>query len=267
MEAFYLEGKRRRFCLYHPPRGNCRGMIVGVHPFAEEMNRSRRMLALQARAFAATGFGVVQVDLSGCGDSSGNFGEAGWSAWVEDVVDACAWAKTRLRQPLWLWGVRAGALIAGEAASVIKDLTGMLLWQPVVAGNICLRQFLRLRLASDMLEGGAQASTAALEARLMQGQNVEVAGYALSPELAGGLTKATLFYSADLRHCICFEISSREEKQLTPAVAAWVEKARSAGGTIQATVVDGPAFWQTSEITECPSLISASIEALIGCSP
>jgi len=36
------------------------------------MNKSRRMAALQARVFAAMGFGVLQIDLFGCGDSRAN---------------------------------------------------------------------------------------------------------------------------------------------------------------------------------------------------
>ncbi len=267
MEAFYLEGQRRRFCLYHSPQGECRGMVVGVHPFAEEMNRCRRMLALQARALAAAGFGVLQVDLSGCGDSAGDFGDAHWVSWIEDVVDACHWARTQSERPLWLWGVRGGALIAAEAAGAVEDLFGMLLWQPAVAGATHLRQFLRLRLASDMLEGSERGSIKALEEALAQGQAIEIAGYSLSPGLAAGLASATLTLPAGLRHCICFEVSARAEKLLTPALASWMEGARGASTNVVGSVVEGTAFWQTAEISECPSLVAASVEALLECSP
>ena len=64
-----------RFSLYHAPNPQvpARGAILYVHPFAEEMNNSRRMAALQARAFSALGFAVLQIDLFGCGDSCGDF--------------------------------------------------------------------------------------------------------------------------------------------------------------------------------------------------
>ncbi len=38
-----------------------RGAIVYIHPFAEELNRSRHVVALQARAFAEAGYAVLPV--------------------------------------------------------------------------------------------------------------------------------------------------------------------------------------------------------------
>ncbi len=57
------------------------------------MNKSRRMAALQARAFAAMGFGVLQIDLFGCGDSSGDFSDARWDIWKQDLAIARAVAR------------------------------------------------------------------------------------------------------------------------------------------------------------------------------
>ncbi|MCK7493610.1 MAG: alpha/beta hydrolase [Comamonadaceae bacterium] len=77
------------------------------------MNKSRRMAALQSRALAAAGFAVLRVDLLGCGDSAGDFGDATWPRWVDDVVAAARWLRRQhpdaADAPLWLWGLRAGA--------------------------------------------------------------------------------------------------------------------------------------------------------------
>ncbi len=53
------------------------------------------MVALQARAFAAMGFGVLQMDLFGCGDSNGEFGNARWDIWKQDLVIARSWLENR----------------------------------------------------------------------------------------------------------------------------------------------------------------------------
>ena len=112
----------RRFALHHRPAGPPRGLVVYVHPFAEEMNKSRRMAALQSRALAEAGFAVLQVDLMGCGDSDGELLDASWAQWVGDVVFACGWLRQQYPHsgtdtvPLWLWGLRAGALLAADAA-------------------------------------------------------------------------------------------------------------------------------------------------------
>src|ERR1700750_2791898 len=99
---FFLDDEAggQRLCVLHGPQGDAvLGAMVYVHPFAEEMNKSRRMAALQARAFARAGHAVLQIDLLGCGDSSGDSGDATWEAWVDDVVRACAWIVDRTRAP------------------------------------------------------------------------------------------------------------------------------------------------------------------------
>ena len=71
--AFFLPDARggQRFCIHHAAQGPVRrGQVVYVHPFTEEMNKSRRMAALQSRALAGAGFSVLQIDLAGCGDLS-----------------------------------------------------------------------------------------------------------------------------------------------------------------------------------------------------
>jgi len=49
------------FAVYHPPAAgmaSCGGVLYAP-PFAEELNKSRRMIAQQARRLAAAGFGVL----------------------------------------------------------------------------------------------------------------------------------------------------------------------------------------------------------------
>ena len=151
-EAFFLPvGDGQRFCLFHPAQletgAALRGQVLYVHPFAEEMNKSRRMAALQSRALARAGFDVLQIDLLGCGDISGDFGDATWADWVNDVVTGYHWLRARcvargepaLRQPLWLWGQRAGCLVATQAARALPEPCNFLFWAPPPSGKPLLR--------------------------------------------------------------------------------------------------------------------------------
>ena len=89
---FFLQrGSRQLFCLHYAPAGASRGAVVHVPAFAEEMNKSRRMASLQARALAAQGWHVLQLDLLGTGDSEGDFGDATWADWMDDVAEARRW--------------------------------------------------------------------------------------------------------------------------------------------------------------------------------
>ncbi len=142
------------FCLFHKPHPGkeCLGAIIYIHPFGEEMNKSRRMAAMQARTFAAMGFGVLQIDLFGCGDSSGEFSDARWDIWKQDVSFARNWLENRISAPVSLWGLRLGALLALDfARSQAETIDRIILWQPVINGESFLNQFLRLRMANEML--------------------------------------------------------------------------------------------------------------------
>ena len=240
-----------------------RGVVVHVPAFAEEMNKSRRMTAWAARELAARGFGVLQIDLLGCGDSSGDFGDASWESWVDDVVAAVQWARSRCGGPLWLWGLRAGALLAATALPRVGLGTPLLLWHPVLSGKLYLTQFLRLKLAAEMLADAAQRSgTKALREQLSSGQAVEVAGYRLSPGVASGLEGAEFSVANGYAgRIVWLEVGSAEPVSLSPAARARIDALRARGVRVDARALHGPGFWQSVEIEDCPELVDASLAA------
>jgi exosortase A-associated hydrolase 2 len=264
-QAFFLQaGEGQRFCLYHPPLPGTRpsGSLIYVHPFAEEMNRSRRMAALQARAFAAAGVAVLQIDLLGCGDSSGDFSDATWEDWKDDLALAWDWLADRAPGPLGLWGLRLGALLALDFASNRKrTVDRLILWQPVISGELFLTQFLRTRLASDMLLGLSDKPTGTKEMRsaLASGKTLEVGGYELTPALAASIDTLQL---ADLAienvPTHWFEIVAEEGLQLPPAAMRVADAWRSRGAEVHVHAVPGTRFWTLAEISECRPLLSAT---------
>jgi len=279
-EAFFLPVKTsgstqisQRFCLFYPARGGVlRGMVLYVHPFAEEMNKSRRMAALQARAFAQEGYSVLQIDLLGCGDSSGNFGDATWQDWINDVVQGCHWLLNRVntqvvpgKSPLWLWGLRAGCLLAVDAATQLNYPCNFLFWQPPAIGKSLMQQFLRLKVAGNMLDGQSKGVMQAMRLKLASGSPVEIAGYLLSPDLASGLEQAALlppFREGQVRRVEWFELSMLEGASLNPVSEKAIVEWRQSGFDTCTHIVRGPAFWQTTEIEDAPALISATTAAL-----
>ena len=128
-QAFFLPDGAggQRFCLFHPPQGVPRGRVLYLHPFAEELNTTRRVVAQQARALAQAGFAVLQIDLLGCGDSSGDFADASWEAWLDDAQQAYGWLTDHATGPLWLWGMRSGALLATALAARLLRPANLLL--------------------------------------------------------------------------------------------------------------------------------------------
>lgn len=268
-EAFFLPrepvGQGQRYCLLHRPAPGLtlRGAIVYVHPWCEEMNKSRRMAALQARALAEQGWAVLQVDLLGCGDSSGDFGDASWGAWIDDLIAAAQWLHARFDAPLWFWGLRAGCLLAIEAANQLEGSANLLFWQPVLNGKTLLQQFLMLRLAGLMQDGKAQGVIQGLRNELAAGQAIEVAGYVLAPALADGLAAASLRPPRQGGRAIWFEVMPQLGNTPSPALVQAQKVWSEAGTTVQLATVAGPQFWQTTEIEDAAELIGATLEKLV----
>jgi exosortase A-associated hydrolase 2 len=267
-EPFFLDGlPDRRFCLFHPPVGHCRGAVLYVHPFAEEMNRSRRMAALQARALARLGYGVLQIDLYGCGDSSGDFGNARWGIWKDDLARASAWLDARLGQPLTLWGLRLGALLALDYAREARSpLRSVLLWQPVTKGSAYLTQFLRLRMAGDLLgDGAAQAGTGAMREALHAGTTIEIAGYDLAPELAAALDALDPLDAMTPPCPVHWFEALGAAGQTLPAGAARTSAAwRERGVDLRLHAMHCPPFWTTPEITVSQEWLDATSALMRG---
>ena len=269
--ALHPGAQGSRLCLWHAPsHAPARSLFVYVHPFAVEMNKSRRMAALQARELAAAGHAVLQVDLLGCGDSTGDFSDATWAAWVDDVVAACGHAQARharawpdaAKPPLWLWGLRAGCLLATEAAARLHDGCHLLFWQPSLQGKAVLQQFLRLKTAGALLGKSAGGSAESPRQALAAGQTVDIAGYGLGPALAHGLDAAKLLPPPRAGRLEWIEITTGADGAPSPAAAAALPAWAQAGWAARQRSVAGPQFWQSTEIEVASDLIAATLLAL-----
>ena len=268
-EAFFLPrgpaAKGLRYCVLHRPASGVasRGAIVYAHPLCEELNKSRRMAALQARRLAQSGWAVLQVDLLGCGDSSGDFGDASWATWVDDVVAAAQWLGERFEAPLWIWGLRAGCLLACEAANRLQGPAHLLFWQPMTNGKAALQQLLMLRLAGTMKDGRSQGLMQSLRSELAAGHAVDVAGYVVAPALADGLAAASLRPPTAGGQAVWLEVLPQRSATASPALVQAQKQWVDAGTAVHLGVVAGPSFWQTTEIEDAPELISATLQHLL----
>lgn len=258
-----VDGAGERLCVLTEPAQSPRGAVLYIHPFAEEMNKSRRMAALAAEAFAREGWLVLQIDLQGCGDSSGDFADASWAGWLADVDAAWRWLEARGAGPIHLWGLRAGSLVLADWVASREVAAPLLLWQPVIDGRQHLTQFLRLKGVSQMLEeSDAKAAIGTVRAAIEAGRPVEVAGYTLAPALVSGLQAARLNLPADYAMPVALFELSPAGSAVSPGLAALAGRWRERGIPVTETALAGVAFWQTQEIEIAPSLLEASPAAL-----
>jgi len=156
MQPQFFDGAAGRLfgVQFEPATGTPRASVLIIPPFAEEMNKSRRMLALQARALACAGLRVLMIDLYGTGDSEGDFADARWEIWIDDLKRCASRLARADPTPLSLLGVRIGALLAADLLAELEGVERLALWQPVSSGAQFLTQFLRMKLAPTCWAAG-----------------------------------------------------------------------------------------------------------------
>lgn len=261
--SFLLDGLRGKLhATYFPPLGDrpSAGDILVLPPFAEEMNRCRAMVAIQARALAAIGVGTLVVDPYGTGDSAGDFVDATWEIWRDDLMRGLHWLRTRGNGCCSLWGIRLGAVMAGELIRQDGRIKNLLLWQPVLNGKLFYTQFLRIRIAAEMELPNRIKSTNELRAKSEKGESIEVSGYYVGADLARSLDTLVLHDPQVLMpvETDWFEILAGDDSAMARANAKAVDDFQTAGASVRLETVVGPPFWQVHEREIAPDLISAT---------
>lgn len=246
------------FCLVRqPPAGIVpRCGVLCVPPFAEENNKSRHMMALQANRFAQLGAVTLTVDPAGTGDSPGEFADATWAHWLTDVEAALRELRGMTTGPIWLWGVRSGALLLHESITRrALSCDGLLLWNPVTSGRVFVRQFLRLATVQQVSAETVKTPAADPRQRLAVGQSVEAGGYVLNPALMLPMEEVALEQDAPGVPVLWFESATSPEGELSAGAERVIKAWRSAGVKVVAERVIGASFWASQEIETSDALL------------
>jgi exosortase A-associated hydrolase 2 len=231
--------------------------VLVLAPFAEEMNRSRRMLTLQSESLARQGVRTLLFDYSGTGDSEGDFGGARVSAWLNDARAVAEHARrTGSESVLWL-GVRFGALLGMDLLRSVPTSAGMVLWQPTHSGRQLVKQLQRLQAAVRMSVGATSRATAGPD-----GENVEIAGYEVSAGLLSDIGALELASQApaETQRLAWYEIGQMASDALGPGSRHVIEVWAQRGVKVECRTVPGDPFWATVEVTTALPLIELTTE-------
>jgi exosortase A-associated hydrolase 2 len=262
---FITTPRGRIFALAHFPdrfEGRC---VLVVPPFAEEMNKCRRMVTELAQELVATGYAVIVPDFYGTGDSEGDFADTHCEQWLLDLSATEAWLQAKGWRIDALLGIRAGCLIAAQFAQRRGPVNKTVFWQPVIDGARAFEQFLRLRIAAAAMDGRKE-SIAELKQQFSSGIVVDVAGYPLSPALAQQLPKLKLDAPSlsALGRIHWFEVLRSAEASIPVPTANFLKQLDA--GNVEATLktMIGEPYWASAEIVVLPELLAATRSALIG---
>ncbi len=267
VEPFLLKGSKGSIaCFYYPPKAGVppKGDIVLAPAFAEEMNRCRAMVSMQARALSTYGVGTLVSDMLGTGDSAGEFSDASWEIWHSDLKLGIAWLREHAHGCNTIWGIRLGAIMAAQLAAEDSLIERIMFWQPIIQGKNYWTQFLRIRIAAEMEMKDGVKSTEALRKCSEQGGIVEVSGYPVGSALArrlDDLRMPEIHRLAD-KEVTWFEMLSGPDSALPRASAKYAEEIRASGTRVELKAITGPPFWQVHERELALNLIVATTQAI-----
>jgi exosortase A-associated hydrolase 2 len=234
--------------------------VLFLPPFAEEMHKSRRIVASQARELAANGYRVMLLDLTGCGDAGGEFADASWQLWLQDVQCAARALAGMDHVPLIFWGLRLGALLACEASRGRSDIQKLVFWQPVLNGEQQVDQFLRLKTAVSAVNSPSTFDRKSLWTELRAGRSLEIAGYELSSALALELARARLNDCTPACPVQWLEIGSAASSNLAVASTNVIAHWREQGVRVESAAVEGDPFWRIIDADLNPQLQRATLD-------
>jgi hypothetical protein len=254
--AFHIESPAGNLSAIYtrPPAGVAHiADMVFVHGFGHELYNARPVMAYVWRRLAQSGAGVLAVDMPGCGDSAGDFGDARWPQWLDAIYRAHDWLQQSSERPISVCGLRLGAALALESERRI-DWNRLVLLQPVIRGKEMMTQFLRLRVAFSGLRGvpAERETTQSIRGAMASGSKLEVAGYALDPELVQAIDEVDLSTFRPRTNCPIRWLETTSMEAAASVTAGWE-------AAVTVIHVDVKPYWTHTrgEAPEYDTLVSA----------
>jgi alpha-beta hydrolase superfamily lysophospholipase len=221
-EAGFLDvDGRGGFAWHHRPSGSNAGAgaIVLCPPLGYEQLSSYRTWRILAERLASAGFHAVRLDYLGTGNSEGDAGEADEvDSWIRSIDAAVAHARRLAEcEQVALVGLRAGALLALQAARRSQPIDRLVLWSPFASGRACVRELRALARLSRQEHGDEDAQEEA--------EGLNVAGYVMS---AAALAALARWSGADLIGPLARQtlVVDAQERPVDPA---FLESLRATG--------------------------------------
>ncbi len=236
-----------------------------IPPFAEEMNKCRHLFSLLRQQFNAKS-DMLLLDPFGTGDSDGDLVDTTAQQWASDWHSVVALAGKAGYQKINLLAARFGAL---QMFDILQQelplpLNKIVLWQPYLQSSTFLQQFFRLKIAEQMATGN-KTTQKELEQQLSTGEVLEIAGYPITQNFVSSIhalkdvaSLPALYQQTPLLWL---------ETSMLPNISPVCEKGMallSQYFAAEFTQLQGPAWWNATELVQSPELIARSVEFLTG---
>ena len=244
--------------------------VVLVPPFAEEMNRSKRMYVLCARLLADSGIHAICFDYSGTGDSSGKWGDFEYQDWVGDVSDVYTYSTKHASEVNFI-ALRFGALVLADAI-LQSEITAKkcLLWDPVEKGDALTRPLVRMKIAAAMADNSKKITTQEVMDAMSNTGYIESAGYHITHSMFDEVNGkklsdniSSIMEAMDVHWMTSGKFKQTENQWLANSLQQ-SDLELSKLNNLHMHAVNDVKFWMQQEVTISPQLLKLTREVFVG---
>ncbi len=245
-DTFYFGSQSLRLfgVLQHSVRPAAAG-VVFCPPFCQEMVTTYSRLARLSKQLAANQVAVMRFHPSGTGESDGRTCEFTLDSVLRETKLARQVAEDRLRprpRRLGYFGVRFGASVAVLAAAA-QPVDFLVLWCPLINLQLYFRDLLRLQLTKEAIHqrrSQIRRSTQQMIEDLQAGNNLDIFGYELSPELYRQMMAVSSWPDTPPARRILWLARPGEAKSASTIIEKW----KSVGSRVDFETFAEPVFWE-----------------------
>lgn len=240
--------------------------VILVPPFAEEMNRSKRMYVLCARMLANSGMHAICFDFSGTGDSTGGWGDFTYKDWVNDLSDVYQYTSSYADEINFI-ALRFGALVLMDM--ILDDqlrLKKCLLWDPIESGQVLTRQFVRMKIAAAMADTSKKITTQQVLQEMSDDGYLESSGYHITRSMFDDInTKNVANVINDVLKQVNIDwmTTGKFKQAQNKWLANSFKQSDIQSDNINMHAVNDVKFWMQQEVTISPQLLKLTREVLI----
>jgi pimeloyl-ACP methyl ester carboxylesterase len=218
--------------------------VVLCHPYAEEKQLTDRVLVRFARRLADAGFAALRFDCRGYGESQGELQDSTLETQIGETLAAAALLRSRFRlKSVVFLGVRLGATIAALAAERDPDVSGLVLWSPIVSGRTYVRELVRKKLAELLaMHDGTPTRDQILESLKTDGR-IEFDGGYLTQQMFDDLSAIDLPHAVRQSRSPVLVSTLRQRNENYGVYDALVSAYRAAGTSADLVVAEEREYW------------------------
>lgn len=233
--------------------------MIFVPPFAEEMNRSKRMYVLCSRLLANAGVHAICFDFAGTGDSSGEWGEYRLTDWKANLTDTYNYVR-RFSTKTSFVTLRDSALIAFELIKHANiKIERCVLWYPIDNREALIRQLIRMKIAAAMASDLKKITSKEVLSGIEQSGFLEVGGYHVRSYLLDEFRQQNVTNHIqavlDRTHVHWMTTGKKQTSPHLPVCLSKLNLSEPQQTHMHLHQVEDVKFWMQQEVTISPKLL------------